>query len=885
MHADTLERSVSDATPRSTKELELPGVWSLSHMTQLSNPPVQFHNTTNRLPCVFFNMAILMRTCVLTLLLNVPLLLAGKSASPEHKLVSIQAEPAQVVLDGKFASQQVLINGTYSDGSVHDVTSQASFKSSAPAVAPVTPKGVVTAASDGKAAVTISVKGAKKKISLPVTVKHSREVAASYSNDIRPLFTKLGCNATACHGTRAGKGGLKLAMFGGDPETDYDALTRAAGGRRINRVDPADSLVLLKAENAITHGGGKAIQPDSAEHETLLTWLKDGALFTVPKEATLTGIRVAPEQRNLAKGESQPLLVTALYSDGTYRDVTRAATFQAADPKTISVDKSVARAQEYGEASIAVTYLGQAAVCLLHAPQPLPVEFPPFQGKPQAGNHIDELVYAKLKSLGIPPSELATDQDFLRRVYLDEIGVLPTAKEAREFLADRSPDKRAKLIDRLFKRDEYADFWALKWSDLLRIKSEYPVKVWPKAVAIYYKWLHDSLAQNKPYNRLVTELLTANGSDFRNPAVNYYRAMQDRDPRTIGETTALVFMGARVSCARCHSHPTESWGIKDDLALAAFFSRIRYKSTLEWKEEIVYADVRATMRDPRSRAIIAPKFLTGPVPEVAKEEDPRYRFAQWLTSPGNPWFARNVVNRIWYWLMGRGIVHEPDDMRSTNPPENPELLDYLARELVTHNFDLQHIYRLILNSRTYQTTSSPNQWNAWDSHHFSHYPIHRLTAEQMLDAISLTTETYEKFWSIIPEPYSNWPAGTRAEQISDGNTTCSFLDLFGRPGRDTPFESERSSEASLRQELYLLNSEQLAGKLSSSPSINRLLKANVKDPELVDEIYLMTLSRFPSADEKQKLVAYLTKNSTARPTAVQDVVWAVFNTKEFLFNH
>ncbi len=821
-----------------------------------------------------------MRTLVFALLINASLLVAGKSSSSPHKLVSIQVEPAQAVLDGKSASQQILITGTYSDGSMHDVTAQAGFKSSAPKVAAISSQGIVTSVSDGKAAVAISVKGARK-INLSVTVKRSREVPASYSNDVRPLFTKLGCNATACHGSRAGKGGLKLSLFGGDPEADYDSLTRSAGGRRINRVDPAESLILLKAENVIPHGGGKVIGPDSAEHETLLTWLKDGAVSAVPKEATLTGIRVSPAQRNLAKGESQRLLVTALFSDGTRRDVTREATYRTADPQTVPIDKGVVRAQGYGAASIAVTYLGQAAVCLLYVPQPLPVDFP--QVKPN--NHVDDLVYAKLKSLGIPPSELATDQDFLRRVYLDAIGVLPTAKEAREYLADRSPDKRAKLIDRLLQRDEYADFWALKWSDLLRIKSEYPVRVWPKAVAIYYKWLHDSLAQNKPYDQLVTELLTANGSDFRNPAVNYYRAMQDHDPQTIGETTALVFMGARIGCARCHSHPTESWNVKDDLALAAFFSKIKYKSTLEWKEEIVYADVRASLRDPKSRAIVAPKFLTGPAPEVAKEEDPRARFAAWLTAPDNPWFARNVVNRIWFWLMGRGIVHEPDDMRATNPPENPELLDYLANELVTHHYDLQHIYRLILNSRTYQTSSVPNQWNAWDSRHFSHYPIHRLTAEQMLDAISLTTETYEKFWSIIPEPYSNWPSGMRAEQISDGNTTCTFLDLFGRPGRDTPYESERSSESSLRQELYLLNSEQLAGKLASSPSLKRLLTAKMKDPELIDEIYLMTLSRFPSADEKQKLVAYLARNPAARPTALQDLVWAVFNTKEFLFNH
>jgi len=818
-----------------------------------------------------------------TLVLALPLIvLAGsrKPASSSLKLVSVQVEPAQVVLSGKWNAQQLLVIGTYSDGSLHDLTAQAAFKSATPKIVAVTGGGIIAPLSDGKGLLTVSVKGAKK-VSVSVTVKRSQEILGSFSNDIRPLFSKLGCNATACHGSRAGKGGLKLSLFGGDPEADYDALTRAMGGRRINRVEPAESLLLLKAENTLPHGGGKVIVPDSAEHDMLLAWLKGGAVSSIAKEVRLTGIRIDPEQRDLAKGESQRFLVSALYSDGSRRDVSRDAAFHTADPNVVPVTGGVAKAQEYGEASVAVTYLGQAAISHLRVPQPLPVAFPQVQ----ANNPIDQLVYGKLKMLGIPPSELSSDQDFLRRVYLDTIGVLPTSKEAREFYADHSYDKRVRLIDRLLRRDEYADFSALKWSDLLRIKSEYPVRVWPKAVAIYYKWLHDSLAHNKPYDQLVTELLTANGSDFRNPAVNYYRAMQDHDAQTIGETTALVFMGARIGCARCHSHPVESWSAKDDLSLAAFFSKIRYKSTLEWKEEIVYSDVRVNLRDPRSRAVVTPKFLAGPVAETAKDEDPRARFAQWLTASGNPWFARNVVNRIWYWLLGKGIVHEPDDMRATNPPENPELLDYLANELVTHHYDLQHVFRLILNSRTYQASSAANQWNQWDSRHFSHYPIHRLTAEQLLDAISQTTGTSEKFTSNIPEPYSNWPAGTRAEQISDGNTACTFLDLFGRPGRDTPYESERSSEASLRQELYLLNSEQLAGKLSNSPTLKRLLAANLKDPELIDEVYLMTLSRFPSADTKQKLVAYLTRNASARATALQDVVWAVINTKEFLFNH
>ena len=441
------------------------------------------------------------------------------------------------------------------------------------------------------------------------------------------------------------------------------------------------------------------------------------------------------------------------------------------------------------------------------------------------------------------------------------------------------------MIDRLLERDEFADFWSLKWGDLLRIKSEYPVRIWPKAVAVYYRWVHESIAHNKPYDQFVRELLTANGSNFRNAPVNFYRANASKDPRTLGETTALVFMGARLGCARCHAHPTESWNPDDDLGVGAFFSKVNFKSTQEWKEEIVFPDPKGVLRNPKTRDAVPPKFLNGAVLPVAREEDPRAKFAQWLTAPENPWFTRNVANRIWFWLMGRGIVHEPDDLRVTNPPENPELLDFLDRELISHHYDLKHIYRLILNSRTYQLSAVPNQWNAHDVAHFSHYPVRRLAAEQLLDAISTVTETSEKFRSIIPEPFSNWPVGYRATQLSDGNMECGFLDLFGRPPRDVPYEEERNSDVSLKQSLYFINSEQLDGKITSSPRIKRLLAANQSDAETVDELYLIMLSRFPGAEEKQKLLDFLAKKKAARPQAVQDMVWAMMNSKEFIFNH
>jgi hypothetical protein len=584
----------------------------------------------------------------------------------------------------------------------------------------------------------------------------------------------------------------------------------------------------------------------------------------------------------LGKGERQQLLVTAVFSDGSRKDVTRDSVFKTSDRAVATVSRGGRiEAGDYGESVIVANYLRQAGLARVEVPQVLAQPFPKFP----PSNKIDEFVYSKLKSLGIPPSDLSTDAEFLRRAYLDVIGILPSPEEARSFLADLSSDKRARLIDRLLEREEFADFWALKWSDLLRIKSEYPVRVWPKAVAVYYRWVHESIANNKPYDQFARELLTANGSNFRNAPVNFYRANASKDPRTLGETTALVFMGARMGCARCHGHPTETWSPDDDLGLGAFFSKVNFKSTLEWKEEIVYPDPKATLRDPRTRDLVPPRFPGGGAPTVAKEEDARAKFADWLTSPQNPWFARNIANRIWFWLLGRGIVHEPDDLRATNPPENPELLAWLEKELVDHHYDLKHLYRLILNSRTYQLSSVPNRWNVKDAAHFSHYPARRLSAEQLLDAISAVTETSEKFRSIIPEPYTNWPAGSRAAQLTDGNAECSFLDLFGRPPRDTPFESERNSEVSLKQALYFINSEQLDGKITGSPRLKRLLAANKPDAETVEEIYLMMLSRLPSDSEKKALVEYLAKKKSARAQAVQDAVWAVMNSKEFMFNH
>lgn len=678
--------------------------------------------------------------------------------------------------------------------------------------------------------------------------------SVTFLHDVLPLFNKLGCNSIHCHGSAAGKGGLRLSMFGAEPDADYDALTRLHMGRRVNRVEPIKSLFLLKATNAMPHTGGAVVSPNSPESALLASWVAQGAPWGDAKRDLPVAVKVAPQEVVLSRGAGQQLAVRALYADGSERDVTQLAAFASSNPALVAVDSSGKFVgQGFGEAVVSATFLRRSDVVRVLVPQPLPGPFPAIS----PNNKIDELVVAKLQKLGFPPSDLCADEAFLRRAYLDVIGCLPKPGETREFLADPDPAKRTKLIDRLLERDEYADFWALKWGDLLRIKSEYPVRVWPRGVQTYYRWVRASIAMNKPYDQFVRELLTANGSDFQDGPANYYRAVQKREPQTYAEATALLFLGARLDCARCHAHPTENWGLDDGLGLAAFFSKVAIKATQEWKEEIVYANPYGGVYHPKLRDYVNPKFLGGEVLDLPRDQDPRPQFAAWLTSPQNPWFAKVMANRVWYWLLGRGIVHEPDDFRSTNPPSNPELLDYLTQEFVAHKFDVKHLFRLILNSRTYQLSSRANDLNRSDVAHFSHYHVRRMGAEQLLDAVCQITGTSDQFASWIPVPPTIMPAGSRAVQVFDGDIKNPLLDVFGRPLRDTPYECERKLEGSVRQSLHLVNSDHFEGKIAGSPYLQQLLQAHPGDAELLDELYLATLSRLPRPDEKQRVLDYL----------------------------
>ncbi len=489
-------------------------------------------------------------------------------------------------------------------------------------------------------------------------------------------------------------------------------------------------------------------------------------------------------------------------------------------------------------------------------------------------NEIDQLVFARLDQLGIPPANLCSDEVFVRRVYLDVIGTLPTAKETSQFLDDADPDKRSKLIDRLLERDEFADYWTMKWADLLRVKAEFPINLWPNAAQAYYRWINDSVRANKPYDEFVREMLTSSGSNFRVSPVNFYRAIQGKEPDAIANAVALTLMGER----------TDKWP-KDRLdGMAVFFSYVGFKTSREWKEEIVYFDLEKVWKEPSGDAPQA-VFPDGTTVELSPEQDPRQVFADWLIRPDNPWFARNIVNRVWYWLHGRGIVHEPDDFRQGNPPSNLELLAFLEKELVAAKFDLKHIYRLILNSTTYQLSSVPKSKDPKAAANFAYYPVRRLEAEVLIDALCQITGTTEKYTSPIPEPFTFIPENQRSIALADGSITSSFLEMFGRPPRDTGLTLERENKPTPAQRLHLLNSSHVQRKLEGGDKIQNVIYSNRSPEEIAKRLYLMIVSRLPTQRELKVVAEYSQSDVVEGRQGLQDVAWALVNSAEFLHRH
>ena len=501
----------------------------------------------------------------------------------------------------------------------------------------------------------------------------------------------------------------------------------------------------------------------------------------------------------------------------------------------------------------------------------------PFAGgaAPVAQGEIDKLVFGQLEKLGIPPAAQCSDAVFVRRAFLDVIGTLPNTLEARDFILDRSPNKRSDLIDRLLARDEFADYWAMKWSDLLRVKAEFPVNLWPNAAQAYHHWIRASIRENQPYDQFARALLTASGSNFRDPPVNFYRAMQNHDPRGIAQTVALTFMGVRA----------EQWPSNQLNGLAAFFAQVSFKSTSEWKEEIIFNDPAGTNVATYLGAARKATFPGGKTVSLPADRDPRQVFADWLITPENPWFTRNLANRVWSWLLGQGIIHEPDDLRADNPPSNPELLAYLERELIAAHYDWRALFRLILNSQTYQLSSVSGSAAPAAVTHFASYPVRRLDAEVLIDAINQLTSSNEKYSSAIPEPFTFIPDGSRAIALPDGSITSPFLELFGRPSRDTGLEAERNSRITASQRLHLLNSTQIQRKLEQSRMVAVQSQSKQPPREVATLLYLSILSRYPTEEELKAVVAYASSGRVKAREAVLDLAWALMNSAEFLYRH
>ena len=707
----------------------------------------------------------------------------------------------------------------------------------------------------------------------------------SFRNHVQPVLTKMGCNMGACHGAAAGKNGFVLSLRGYNDEADFLAITRGASGRRIVPSDPGRSLLLLKATGAVPHKGGKRFEATSPEHRLLADWIAAGAPGPKDDDARMTRIEVLPEHSTLKPGATQALTVRATFSDGRVEDVTRWAKFTAANAQVVNVDDAgVATVQGFGEGPVSAWYLSQMAVASITSPFTNGVPAAVF-AEVRKRNFIDERVTAKLQELDLPPSPPAADGEFLRRAHLDTTGTLPSAEQVRAFLDDVGPDKRDRAIERLLASPEFVDYWTYKWSDLLLVNS---AKLPPRAARAYHAWIRQNVEAGTPWDVMVRELVTAQGSTLEHGAGNF--CILHDDPRLMAETTTQAFLGMSVGCAKCHNHPMEKWTNDDYYALANLFARVRTKNGAADGERLLVAADAGELVQPRTGRPQRPKPLDGKPLELDAPGDRRAALADWLVSRDNPYFAKAIVNRVWANFYGVGLVEKVDDLRVTNPASNEKLLAAAADFLADQRFDLKALMRAILQSATYQRGSLALPGNSADTRFYSRYYPRRLMAEVILDAMSQVTGTPTEFKADAPpgqkrdDPY---PAGFRALQLPDNFVQSYFLKNFGRPDRLQTCECERSGEPSIAQVLHLANGDTLNQKLRAADNdLARQCSAKKSAAQIVEDAYLAALARVPTAAEREKLLAALDQSDAKEMrAAVEDLYWALLSSKEFLFNH
>ncbi len=798
------------------------------------------------------------------------LLFAGNSSSrAETPVTDILVDPAQVRLSGPDARYSLLVHGKTGDGRLVDLTGAAHFRSRAPKIARVDEAGVVAAIADGAATIEVEVRGHKRTMTALVTGS-SRPRQVHFENDVVPILSRYGCNSSGCHGSAEGQNGFKLSVFGSDPRADHTALTRESRGRRVLYSSPENSLLLLKATGTAPHGGGARIPRAGREFETLRSWIAAGAPLGDPAAPQVTDLRIEPAERVMDMKSQQQLRVLAQYSDGREVDVSSLAKFQTNNDGlgSVSVAGRVTAGQAPGEVAVMAGFLGQVAIFRALIPRPEKIASYPVL---QENNFIDRQVFRRLKKLNIVSSELADDAEYLRRVYLDVIGTLPTPAEARKFLGSSRPERRALVVDELLNRPEFVDYWALKWADLLRVDRQ---ALGHKAAYSYYRWIRDGLGANKPLDHLARELITAEGPVAENASANFYKVVPKPGDRA--STIAQVFLGVRIACAECHHHPFDRWSQDDYYGMQAFFNPVQVGQS--GQGEFLAASGEALARNPRSGENIAAHPLGTAVDKSSPKGDPRPALADWLTSPDNPWFARNLANRLWAHFLGRGLVEPVDDVRATNPPSNPELLDALAKDLARQRFDFRQLIRAITASRVYQLSAKPNSTNEKDEFNYSRALFRRVDAEVLLDMVSQATGVGEKFQGM--------PSGYRAIQLWDSKVPHYFLKLFGRPVRSTACECERNREPGVSQVLHLLNSPQIQAKLThENGTVARLVRRLANNDALVEDLYLTFLSRQPSPAERTAALHYLDRHSSQRRQAAEDLAWSLLNSLEFQFNH
>lgn len=757
-----------------------------------------------------------------------------------------------------------------------DVTRQAAYSVAPEGILQVDATGLVTPLADGEATITAKVNNESAQVKIQVS-GFANPLPINFRNQIVPIFTKLGCNGGGCHGKSGGQNGFKLSLLGFYPDDDFEFLRKESRGRRIFPGAPSQSLLLTKATGRSPHGGGKRMELDSYEYRMLVRWVEQGMPYGNQDDPHVVAIDCYPKARVMPQNSEQQVSVIATYSDGSKEDVTRMALYEPNDAEMAESSETglVTTLDLAGEVAIMARYQGQ--VSTFRSTIPLGADTSEI---PAPSNIVDNAVFNKLKLLGIPTSQMADDATFLRRVSLDITGGLPSDAKVRDFLASKDPDKRNKLIDELLDSEAYADHFANKWNFILRNKKTKGEDA--SGSHLFHGWIRDSIYENKPYDRFVREVITASGEPLMNPAVTWYREVDQVEEQV--EDTAQLFLGIRIQCARCHHHPFEKWSQNDYYSLAAFFKRVGKKNIPGVAggfrdRQIFHNEGVATANNPRSGAALKPAGLGSGALEIPAEQDPRVKLADWMSDPKNPFFAKSLVNRYWKHFFNRGIVEPEDDMRETNPPSNPELLNALSERFIESGFDLKDLVRTICRSKTYQLSSLPNEYNANDKQNFSRYYPRRLSAEALYDAFHTVTKT--------SQPFSGMPAGTRAIQLVDSSTGPYFLKVFGMPQGDTACECERSQDANLAQSLHLLNSKEVQDKISKDGARAAALAADTKrsHEERMTELYQIVFARNPRPDELKVAVSYLERHKDNPRIGYEDILWALINTKEFLFNH